>query len=198
MNAIKFNWIAGFFTILMLFQSCTVYQGDYSLNKAAKNGKKVKVKLTYNEYLLYRGFRYIFIRVNNYDTWTLEEQDLVSTREYEALELESIPFSDIALSEGTYYGLNDFNDRSTWVLINPNELKKVSKTERQTFKKIIYQEGHYFGVKEDNIDMDLLPIYSNQVDKVSQYDTTLSVLASILITPVVITLLLITPVEDDW
>ena len=46
--------------------------------------------------------------------------------------------------------------------------------------------------------MDLVPIYEDQTIKVSEYDPVLSVLGTILVTPVVIGILLLTPVEDDW
>ena len=58
------NEIITLFVFLILLNSCAVYQGNYSLNTAVDNGKKVKVKTEYNKFLVYNGNRYVYKIVN--------------------------------------------------------------------------------------------------------------------------------------
>lgn len=192
------NGIACIFAILLLFQSCAIYQGNYSLGHAVANEKKVKVKFRYEEYLLYKGYRYGYDKTDNHDFWTLLKPQEWSKKPHDSIEFSKSPFPDIYRKNGTYYGVTDVSDHNTWVQIAFNDIKVITKTDKQTYKKILYQEGHYFGIPKDDFDTDLVLIYEDEVEKVSYYDPALSVLGSILITPVVVALILFTPVEDDW
>jgi len=185
--------IALLLSLLMLLQSCAVYGGDHSLKKAVDEGKKVKVKTQYTAFLLYKGQRYAYQRINDQHAWTITADEHSS----------KIPDStniihNIILLDGQYYGFNDFELRSSWVPIQPSEVVEISKTKREHFKKIVYQYNHYWGVLDDEEHMNLVPIYDNQVNKISFYDPAMSVLASIIVTPLVIGIMLLTPVEDDW
>jgi hypothetical protein len=205
MKTINLKFIAYALAALMLMQSCTVYQGNYSLKTAIKSEKKAKVRIKYNEFLLYGGNRFKYNRFNKYDAWTLIQP-------YESLPESSdslIPvagrFSDIILFEGKYFGVHDFSDRKNWIWINPLEVKEVPTTKKRYFNSIMYQEGKYWGVPNKEQDpfavydevtkMNLVPIDKNQVNKVSLQDPVLSVLATILAVPLAIGLILIFPIE---
>lgn len=189
--------IAILLVFLTFLNSCAVYQGNYSLNTAVDNGNKVKVKTQYNKFLVYNGNRYEYKIINGNNTWEI-------TKKNEALNFEdNLPlingrFPYIISSEGNYYGINDFNESDSWVKIDTSEIIEITKTKKQVFTKIVYQEDNYWGVVDEIEDMDLVPIYEDQTIKVSEYDPVLSVLGTILVTPVVIGILLLTPVEDDW
>lgn len=196
------KWITICLAALMLMQSCAVYQGNYSLSSVLENRRKVKVKLRYNEYLLFSGYRYKYKRIHDYDTWSISQDKNLLAKDYELLESKNVRFADILHFEGIYYGLNDFSDPDTWERLDQSAITEVTKTKRHYFKRIIHQQGKYYGVQndnvdEDNIEMNLEPIYPNQVYKVSLYDPVLSVLGTIIVAPLIMTLILLTP-DDEW
>jgi hypothetical protein len=196
------KWIAICLSALMLMQSCAVYQGNYSLDSVLENRKKVKVKLRYNEYILFSGYRYKYKRIDDYNTWNISQDKNLLAKDYELLASKKVRFADILHFEGSYYGLNDFSDPDTWEQLDQSAITEVPKTKRHYFKRIIHQQGKYYGVQNDNVDlvnieMNLEPIYPEQVDKVSLYDPVLSVLGTIIAAPLIMTVLLLTS-DDEW
>lgn len=190
--------IAFTLALLLVFQSCAIYQGDYSLDSAVANEKKVKIKFRYDDYLYYKGYSYGYDRTDDHDFWTLMEPEEWPKKSHDSTEFEKEPFPDIYRKNGAYFGVTDVSDHSTWVQIPNYDIKVASSTDKQTYKKILYQDGHYFGIPKDDYDTDLVLIYENEVEQVSYYNPALSILGSVLITPVVVALFLLTPVEDDW
>ena len=184
---------------LTLLHSCAVYQGNYSLQKAVDNGKKVKVKTQYNKIILYEGERYYYNRKDNHHAWSV---GLTTHSKFQPFlpsqEESSILAPTIILSEGIFYGVKDYEDRDSWIPIDRNDIVEISKTERNQYQKLVFQEDQYWGVSNEDNSMRLVPIHENQVKKVSQYDPFLSVMGSILVTPLVVVAVLLTPVEDDW
>lgn len=189
--------IALFLSMLTLFHSCAVYHGDYSLKSAFESAKKVKVKSTYNKFLLYDGNRYEYGRINDHHAWTLSKTKDPSKKSSEMLGSTSNALPHIVLYEDAYFGYGNFEDRGSWIKLNNIEIVEISKTKREEFKKLVYQKGNYWGVTDENDNVNLALINEDQVKKVSQHDPVLSVLASILITPVVVVLILYLP-DDDY
>ena len=190
--------IAIFLSLLTLLQSCAAYHGNYSLKTAVDNGNKVRVKFQNNEFLLYNGNRYKYNRINDNHAWNIIIYDKNSlTGLSEIQDSTSNALNKIIQIDDNYFGFNDFENRSSWVKIAPSEIIEVSKTKKQNFKKLVYQEGNYWGV--DAIDTNLVPIYENQVKKVSEYDPVMSVLGTIVVTPLLIAVVILGAVaEDDW
>ena len=203
MNKLK-SIIAIFLSILTFLQSCAAYEGNYTLKTAVDNGKKVRVKTQYNEFLLYNGSRFKYNRINDNDAWNIIRNEDSITKLSVMSDSTSDILHKIILIDGNYFGFNDFENRNSWVKINHSAIIEVSKTKKEYFKRLLYQQGNYWGVDDyvvtdDKADMNLIPIYENQVKKVSQYDPVMSVLGSIIVTPLVIGLIILSAAaEDDW
>ena len=191
--------VAIFLSILTLFHSCAAYQGDYSLKGAAEKGKRVKLKIKYNESLLYHGNRYEYNRIDDHHAWTISWDTDSSVKLSEIQDSTSSVLPKIILMRSSYFGFKDYEDRNSWVKINPSEIEEFPLTENLHFKKIIQQEGNYWGIVSDDYPdlsmTNLVPIHENQVDKVLVENPTMTVVGTILMVPVALGILLFLPIE---
>jgi hypothetical protein len=185
-NKLNCRIIAFFFSALILVQSCAVYEGNYSLRSSVDHAEKVKLKFKNNEHLLFNGNRYNYTSNKDYEIWAIYHEMDSTTRHIISKDIQFEGYQNIVLDNANYYGVNDFSNRTNWTKIDHNDIVEVSKTRKQTFKKIIYQEGNYFGVPDSEDYLNLVHINENHVVKTSKYDPVFSVMASIVITPVVV------------
>ncbi len=157
------------------------------------------LKSKYYQNLLYDGHRYDYQGYNDYDLWILYTE-IDPSKPVKLSEDESFNgFINIVFVNGIYYGVNDFENKDNWTIIDEKDIVEVAKTQRQHFEKIVFQQDAYFGVPDSEGYDDLIRIDQNKIVKLSKYDPAVSVLASILSAPlVVVALWLSLELEDDW